>query len=137
MQAGFKGKHFNAEIFSISPKDYEKVIALFTKRSVDRFPAKWRGLGSLKIMTTGSREISIALYTTDGSIGAFKIDGTYYRGSTDKELIDTFTNCYNRVKGKKTVKSKEKGEKKTASAKNKTKDKLKTDTAGNHHKSLN
>ncbi len=75
------------EEFSVSAQDYDRVLSVFRNGQFDISPKKWQVLGHVKIRSTSQPERVIRLFRTGHSQGAFSIDGAYYRGSTDKEII--------------------------------------------------
>ncbi len=81
--------------FEISVHDYQKILDLFSCAKLDRNPAKWQVLGYLIIKTISSTEIEIGLFSTSERKGAFEIDGTYYRGSKDAEIVKVLLDCHN------------------------------------------
>jgi hypothetical protein len=82
------------EDFTISAQDYNKVLALFDGRKLDISPAKWQVLGYIAIEGTSSHPLRINLFRTGDDSGAFSIDGTYYRGTTDGAIIAVLNDCY-------------------------------------------
>ena len=59
---------------------------------------KWQVLGDLRIRLRDGRNIEVSLYRTFADHGAYKMDGTYYRGSSDAEIVRTLTECAKRGK---------------------------------------
>lgn len=100
----------NIGTFSIANQDYDKVLALFDDKTLDRSPSEWQVLGTITIKPFSSDELCIYLFWTNETKGAFRIGKTYYRGSTDKEIIKVLSDCHTTVEKNKKVEQKHSGD---------------------------
>lgn len=73
--------------FTVPKSHHAKILNLFRDAQPDSRPSKWQVLGFVKIKTE-SGMISISLYRTGASTGAFRTSQrSYYRGSSDNSII--------------------------------------------------
>jgi hypothetical protein len=86
--------------FMAIPDDYTSVLALFQGGSVDRLPPKWQSMGWIKLRMRSGEHHDIGLFWTGEPTGAYRIDDTYYRGSTDKKLVNVLAEMNLHTKGK-------------------------------------
>ena len=65
---------------------HHQILGALDGATKERRPMKWQILGRLSIVLDES-QVYVGLFRTGGEVGAFRVDGSYYRGSSDAELI--------------------------------------------------
>lgn len=83
---GDGGEDETIESFEIPTTHTNELLALLTGAAVDRFPSKWQVLGEIDIGYTGG-VTEIQLFRTYDSVGAFRANGTYFRGGSDSAFV--------------------------------------------------
>ena len=76
----------NLEEFNLPPSSRVLILNALDGAQEDDNPMKWQVLGNLDIALE-KQTIEVRLFWTNQSSGAFRINETYYRGSSDEELI--------------------------------------------------
>jgi hypothetical protein len=72
--------------FVIPGNSQKAILASLNGSHQDNNPMKWQVLGDIEItLKTGS--INVDRFGTGQKLGAFRANGTYYRGSSDSEFI--------------------------------------------------
>jgi hypothetical protein len=83
--------HYDEPFFPIAAGHWPKILAAMQPARRDQDPAKWAGLGLLRIRTNDGRTVRLELYETDDGPGAFSVyeqsdSRVYYRGGDTEQL---------------------------------------------------
>jgi hypothetical protein len=84
------------EKFIAATIDHGRLLALIQGGTIDPNPQKWQGLGVMDIALAKGEKIPISLFWTAEGPAAWRIGNTYYRGSTDAEMIRVISECARR-----------------------------------------
>lgn len=77
-----------ADIVSFeAPKtSHASILGTLDGAQRDNHPKKWKSLGDIEI-TLGTGSVDVSVFSTGKGRGAFRVDGTYYRGGSDADFI--------------------------------------------------
>ena len=74
------------EKFTVPRSSHDVILNSLSGASKADNPMTWEVLGDIEI-THDSGLLEVSLFQTGEEIGAFRVDGKYYRGGSDAEFI--------------------------------------------------
>lgn len=84
--------------FLAASEDHDQLLALVQGGEVTKKHLPWVTLGGMGIRLRDGREIGVSLWWPSEGPGAYSIDYTTWRGSSNEEIIRTIRECAKRGK---------------------------------------
>jgi hypothetical protein len=84
------------ELFVAATADHGRLLALIQGGTVEPAPLKWQFLGVMDFVQMNGSKMRVDMYWTGRGTAAWRIGHSYYRGSTDAEMIRVIADCAGR-----------------------------------------
>jgi hypothetical protein len=84
------------EEFVAATVDHGRLLGLIHGATVEPHASKWQDLGRMDVVLAKGGNMRVWLYWTGGGPAAWSIGDTYYRGSTDAEMVRVISECARR-----------------------------------------
>jgi hypothetical protein len=83
--------------FEVAKDDIPRILGIFQDGVVDPVPAtNWLLFGEISIKMNDGEVKTITLFWSGNSRGAYRVNGKFMRGSSDKTIRDTIVDCAKR-----------------------------------------
>jgi hypothetical protein len=79
--------------FEVPENHWDEILAALSPFEDDDKPCPWVGLGSVEIKTA-RRNVHLSLFDTFSPVGAFAVNGRYYRGGNNVKVKQALENAY-------------------------------------------